>query len=100
MGLSSWDWRTAARIWCWGSSGAVVNYSVSASDNCDATAGVSCGPASGATFPIGTTTVNCFASDSHGNPASGSFTVTVVDSAPPTVVIASPATGETVGAGT
>src|SRR5207244_2612894 len=43
-------------------SGAVVTYSVTASDP-DDTATVSCSPASGSTFPIGTTVVHCTATD-------------------------------------
>ena len=38
---------------------------------------VSCVPASGSTFPIGTSTVLCTASDAAGNTATRSFTVTV-----------------------
>ena len=40
---------------------------------------VSCAPASGATFPIGTTTVTCTATDSYTRTATASFTVTVND---------------------
>ncbi|MGC8952805.1 HYR domain-containing protein, partial [Chloroflexus sp.] len=45
---------------------------------------VTCTPASGSTFPLGTTTVTCTATDAAGNTASGSFTITVTSaSAPP-----------------
>ena len=57
--------------------GAVVNYTASASDNQDPNPTVTCAPASGSTFPIGTTTVNCTATDAAGNSRPGSFTVTV-----------------------
>jgi len=57
--------------------GAVVTYGASASDAVDGPVPVSCAPASGTTFPIGTTTVACEASDARGNRATGSFTVTV-----------------------
>jgi HYR domain len=40
-------------------------------------ASLSCVPASGSTFPIGTTTVTCTASDTHGNTSTASFTVHV-----------------------
>jgi hypothetical protein len=60
-------------------SGAVASYSVSASDLVDGSVTPSCAPASGSTFPIGATTVNCSASDSHGNSSSASFTLSVVD---------------------
>ena len=38
----------------------------------------SCTPASGSTFALGTTTVNCTASDAAGNTGTASFNVTVV----------------------
>lgn len=46
------------------------------SDNCGATTTV-CVPASGSVFPVGTTTVTCTATDTAGNTATCSFTVTV-----------------------
>jgi hypothetical protein len=56
-----------------------VTYSApSVSDNC-AGATVVCTPASGSVFPVGTTTVNCVATDTSGNTATCSFTVTVYD---------------------
>lgn len=57
--------------------GRVVNYVATASDLLDSAVSVFCAPASGSLFAVGTTTVNCSASDAHGNGASGSFTVTV-----------------------
>jgi hypothetical protein len=59
------------------SSGAMVNYAATATDLVDGALLPSCSPASGATFPIGTTTVNCTATDAQGNSSSGSFMVTV-----------------------
>lgn len=56
--------------------GAVVSYTATATDNSGAVS-VSCSPASGAAFPVGTTTVSCSATDATGNTAEGSFTVTV-----------------------
>jgi hypothetical protein len=38
---------------------------------------VTCDPAPGSTFAVGTTTVRCTAIDAAGNPATGTFTVTV-----------------------
>lgn len=58
-------------------SGANVNYNTSAEDVVDGSVTVSCSPASGSFFPVGTTTVQCSASDSRHNSSSGSFTVTV-----------------------
>lgn len=60
-----------------GPAGAVVDYAVSASDPDDAVASLLCVPASGQTFPIGSTTVTCTATDTHGNSATVSFTVHV-----------------------
>ncbi len=56
----------------------VVTYTATATDNIDGSIPASCSPASGSTFPSGTTTVQCSATDSHANTAFGSFTVTVV----------------------
>jgi plastocyanin len=68
-------------------SGRTTTFSVSASDNVGVTSGPICSPSSGSQFPIGTTTVTCFATDSAGNMGSGTFTVTVIhNSALPTVV--------------
>ena len=57
--------------------GAVVTWVASAQDIVDAAVGVTCAPTSGSMFPVGTTPVQCQATDSHGNSASGGFTVTV-----------------------
>ncbi len=63
------------------SAGAVVNFPVIAEDteDGDLTASVVCEPASGSTFPLGTTTVSCHVTDSGGLEASGTFTVEVID---------------------
>ena len=58
--------------------GAVVNYVVTAADAVDATPTVNCAPVSGSTFPVGTTTVNCTATDDYSNSSNASFEVTVV----------------------
>jgi hypothetical protein len=65
------------------SSGAVVTYGVTVEDETDATPSLSCTPASGSTFPVGTTTVTCTASDAAGNTASATFTVTVTETTTP-----------------
>jgi X-Pro dipeptidyl-peptidase len=57
--------------------GAVVTYTATATDNEDPDPSIHCLPASGSTFPIGTTTVNCTATDASGNSSRGSFTVHV-----------------------
>lgn len=66
------------------SAGASVNYVVTANDleDGDLTASVVCLPASGSTFPLGTTTVNCSVTDNGGLQATGSFDVTVEDTTP------------------
>jgi len=65
---------------------AVVTYSnATATDNCPGVGTPSCTPASGSTFPTGTTTVTCTVSDASGNSASCTFTVTVNDPQPPTI---------------
>ena len=48
-----------------------------ADDLVDPSPSVDCLPASGSTFPIGTTNVTCTATDASGNGASGSFDVAV-----------------------
>jgi hypothetical protein len=61
--------------------GATVSFVASATDNFDPAVSVTCSPASGTQFAIGTTTVSCAATDQAGNTASGSFSVTVVGAA-------------------
>ena len=66
--------------------GAVVTYTApTATDSISgvSVAGVSCLPASGATFALGATPVNCSVKDVAGNTANASFTVTVADQTPP-----------------
>jgi hypothetical protein len=64
----------------------------SASDTVDGPLPVSCLPASGSTFPLGVTTVTCTAVDSFGASAGASFTVSVVDTTPPTLTVPPDAT--------
>lgn len=80
-----------------GPGGAAVTYSASATDAVDGAVAVSCAPASGSTFPLGTTTVTCSASDAHHNSASSSFTVTVVDTTAPALTLPSPMSVEATG---
>jgi hypothetical protein len=71
-----------------GPAGAVVSYpAASAADRVDGAVPVSCAPASGSQFPLGATSVACTATDSHGNTASASFVVRVVDTTPPVLKI-------------
>ena len=57
--------------------GAVVKYTVWATDAVDPAPVVACVPASGTRFPIGDTTVACTATDSAGNSSSAGFVVHV-----------------------
>src|SRR5439155_59652 len=61
---------------------AQVTYLATASDNCPGSS-ILCSPASGSLFPVGTTTVNCTATDAHSHTDVCSFTVTVTDNEPP-----------------
>jgi probable HAF family extracellular repeat protein len=58
--------------------GAVVSYTVTASDKLSGMVTVECTVPSGSTFPVGKTSVGCTATDHAGNPGSGSFVVTVL----------------------
>jgi hypothetical protein len=68
--------------------GAVVSFTATATDVVDGPRPVTCAPASGSTFAVGTTTVSCSAADTHGNTASGSFTVTVTTATVPGRMVA------------
>ena len=58
--------------------GAIVTYVVTATDACTPVLVVQCTPASGSMFPIGDTLVTCTTADDAGNPASCTFTITVL----------------------
>jgi HYR domain len=74
-----------------GPSGSIVNYQApTAVDTVDGPQLVSCAPATHTLFPIGSTTVQCSASDNHGNSSSASFQVAVVDTTPPTLAVPGP----------
>jgi hypothetical protein len=66
------------------SAGTAVNFVVTATDNeeGDLTGSVTCSPASGSTFPLGETVVNCSVTDGGGLTTQGSFKITVVDTTP------------------
>ncbi len=82
-----------------GQLGAVATYSASANDAVDGAVLVSCSPTSGSAFPIGTTSVNCSASDTVGNTANGSFSVTVQDTTDPTLTLPADITAEATSLG-
>lgn len=70
-----------------GAFGAVVMFTVTADGTSDPNPVISCNPASGSAFALGTTTVSCVASDKFGNQAADDFTITVVDTTPPQLTI-------------
>lgn len=71
-------------------SGTTVTWSpITATDLVDGTITAVCSPASGTIFPAGTTPVACTATDSHGHPATATFSVIVTLVAPPTVNVPS-----------
>lgn len=69
---------------------AVVSFTGAATDSCDGDRPVSCVPGSGATFALGTTVGVCTASDGSGNTSQCGHAITVVDTAPPELVAATP----------
>ena len=66
--------------------GAAVSYTATSTDIVDASPPVTCDHPAGSTFPLGTTTVQCTATDTHNNTAHGSFTVLIRDTTPPVIV--------------
>lgn len=68
--------------------GVIVTFTASAIDPVDGPVPVTCTPQSGSTFNFGDTTVHCSATDAHGNTASGSFVIHVLDRTPPVIVFA------------
>jgi len=67
--------------------GTVVSYEASALDAADGAVPLHCLPASGSSFPLGTTRVSCTAMNSYGNVATASFPVTVADTRPPVLTL-------------
>lgn len=61
---------------------AVVDFAVTATDDCSAVA-IDCLPPPGSSFLVGETTVHCTAEDTSGNPAHAQFPVLVRDIEPP-----------------
>ena len=61
---------------------AAATYAATATDLVDGSVPVICSRASDSTFALGTTPVNCSATDAHGNTATGSFTFTVNEPGP------------------
>jgi hypothetical protein len=83
-----------------GPGGATVTYTATAADaedNPDPTP--VCSPASGYTFPVGSTQVNCSVTDSGGLTTSGFFAVTVEDTTAPSLTLPDNQTAEATGPG-
>ncbi len=62
-----------------------VTWSLPVADGCILTS-AACSPASGSTFPVGTTSVTCTITDGEGGTSTCNFNVTVTDNEPPTLV--------------
>ncbi len=83
-----------------GPDGANVEFSVSATDEDPANPEVSCDYNSGDLFPLGLTTVNCSATDTANNEATGSFTITVEDTTGPEITVPGTVNDSTTGTST
>lgn len=81
-----------------GTCGAALEYTASAHDDIDGAVSVACSPASGTVLGLGTTAVQCSASDLHGNTTSGAFDVVVTDGEAPKLVLPAPITAEATSA--
>lgn len=57
----------------------IVKFKVTATDACSGNVTPTCTPPSGSSFPVGTTTVTCTATDACGHTSTKTFTVTVVN---------------------
>jgi hypothetical protein len=73
--------------------GAVVDFSISASDETDGSVTVETSIPSGSVFPVGTTVVTATATDAAGNEASIEFDVVVQDTTAPEVTATTPSVG-------
>src|SRR5207342_781278 len=79
--------------------GAIATYIATAVDLVDGIVGPDCNFNSGATFPLGNTTVICTATDTHGNKSGAkSFVISVVDTTPPALTVPAGATVEATSA--
>ncbi len=82
-----------------GPGGAQAVFSSAAVDIVDGALPVTCAPASGSTFPLGTTTVACSAVDAAGNVGTANFTVTVRDTTAPVLSLPAGIVAEATGPG-
>ena len=70
-----------------GPDGAAVSFTTNATDLVDGDLATTCDYDSGETFPLGATTVSCSATDASGNTGHGSFTISVVDTTAPELLL-------------
>ncbi len=70
---------------CASAGGSTLSYLVTATDACDPSPLISCAPASGSLFAVGTTAVSCSATDRTGNVSTCAFDVVVSDSVAPSM---------------
>lgn len=77
------DCPVEVREECTDPTGQVVNFTVTADDDCDGAVTPVCTPPSGSMFPPGTTTVTCTATDMAGNQSQCMFDVIVEDTTAP-----------------
>ena len=71
-----------------------VHYTFQATDPDDAVVSQACAPAPGTAFPVGTSTVTCSATDSHGNVGTQGFDIVVTDTTGPAVTVPGMTTAE------
>ena len=84
---------------CAGTTGAVANWTVTATPLCGQSVTVTCVPPSGSTFQLGVTTVNCTAADNLGNTKQFTITVNVQrDRTPPELKLPEPMMVQCAGA--
>jgi HYR domain-containing protein len=76
---------------CTGPGGASVTLSPAVSDNCPGVGVGACVPASGSTFPLGTTSFSCDVTDASANSNACNSTVKVQDTTPPVISCNAPA---------
>lgn len=89
---------TGATVEATGPNGATATFTATAEDLVDGDVTVACDYASGATFPVGTTTVACTATDAAGNTGSGELLVVVTDTTAPDLTLPVVAPQEATGA--
>lgn len=89
---------TTTTFEAFGPAGAAATFTVAVDDLVDGSpSAVSCAPASGTTFVLGTTSVTCTTTDDADNEGTITFDITVVDTTGPTITAPSTTTFEATG---